>query len=166
MKHKILTIVGTAFAVILVSVLVWKLNMGVKQSVSDNSSKSKFMTQEVPVNDEQNTVESETQIVEGFPMVPVAETLELRESRKRIMPAYTSGDYYAKWVTTKRTVMQLEAWYEEELTKLGWRVEAPNDKTATSEQIIHISKGMLSGYVGIEVEEDTVEVVIDLQQTK
>lgn len=112
---------------------------------------------------ENNIVEAEGELVEGFPEFPVYPGAEIHESAVRRQAYNTGRDIYAEW-TTNDSVIEVMRWYEQELSKLGWSIGEPNDPENPSEQIIQITKDNLSGYVAAEDEEGTTEIVVDLKK--
>jgi hypothetical protein len=118
-----------------------------------------------PLSDEKNTITAEGELVEKFPDFPVFPGAAIHESSARIETRDTGRDLRAEW-TVKSPVIDVMQWYIAELPKQGWTVEPPNDPVAEGEQIAHISKGTLSGYIAVEDEgEQITEIVVDLKNS-
>ncbi len=113
-----------------------------------------------------NVVEVENKLVANFPEFPVYPGAVIEKSSGRIETINTGQDLRAVWISDEKSVQTVMNWYIDELEKSGWQVEKPNDPIAMGEQVAQIKKDDLSGYIAVEDEAGTTEIVADFRKAQ
>lgn len=113
---------------------------------------------------DQNVIVSTDTVAEPLSDFPVYPGGELIESSQRVISLKTNQDLRAKW-KVEGAVPEIMQWYLKAIVAEGWKIDMPpNDPSAKAEQVANISKGNLSGYVAVEDEAGTIEVMIDFKE--
>lgn len=158
-KNSILA--GAVILFALVSSLVWIV---VRQTSTDKD-KTTNLQQKLEVATDPSFPEVGGALIEGVPSLPVYPEATLVASAKTNPPDQPDSGYRIKWRTTG-SVAEIMTWYQKEMPKNGWTIEPSNDPDNTGEQVTQISKGDFSGYIGVESEEQQVEIVVEVLITK
>lgn len=103
-------------------------------------------------------------LIPGFPNFPVYADAELKGSATLSADADSSQGYRVIWELNKEdsTVPEVMNWYQRELTRDGWKYEAPDDPTSVTEQVAQISKGNFKGYLAAEIEQNELEILVQI----
>ncbi len=131
-----------------------------RQTSTTHASENSFTPDEAI-----NQVEGKNSLISDFPDFPVYPQAIIQESSMRREPIHSGKDLHAVWVTNDPVKPVME-WYLSELEKSGWQVTPPDDMESVGEQVAQLSKDSLVGYIGIELEEQHTEIVIDFRNNQ
>lgn len=163
--NKLVIAVAISLVILSGATATWFLYSSVKakHSVADSSAlpvpSVQVQTDTVPTPiPTQQIIEAPKAMVADFPQFPVYPGAEIVKSSQRAKAINTGKDLVAEW-KVQGSVIEIMQWYIPRLQEQGWTVEPPNDPQAAAEQVAHLKKDNLSGYIGIEYSEDNQDVV-------
>ena len=165
-QTKIYLIVGViALALILLGLIIAgaftkKTNPGENQQTSEQNPDLLQTKQQIATDP--NFPEVIGKLLPGAPQLPVYPGATLVGSAKTNKAEQTDTGYRIKWKSNADVPMVM-SWYEQELPKVGWRIEHSDDPSNAGEQVNKISSANFNGSLGVEAGEDGTEIVVDVR---